>query len=427
MHDSTIIIVGGGPAGLTTALALVRAAPRLRSRVIVLERERYPRDKICGGAVSGRAWARLVELGATPRVPVARVTEVELRGQHGVTRGRLPGAGHVGYVARRIEFDADLAERVRASGVELREGVSVTAIRHERGAAVLETSAGPMLARAVVGAGGIGCPVRKAMGLGAGRLRAQVVEVDTDWAAEERDWGLLRFDVSDPELLGYAWDFPTNIDGRLRVCRGVYWLRIDERGERREANQPVEREASPHGGRRPSTGGFHGRKTNPNIVAHLQARLDTRGVEPDGGRFKRYAERGYDPDVPLVDGRCMLVGEAAGIDPITGEGIGPAIEAAVVAGRFLAHVMAQPPHTSELDGWQREFSRSLIGRDLALRSMVATHLFARRRLLLDHLLTSDDVVLDAAARYFAGHWIDPRTLGRTATSLARAWLRHSIV
>jgi flavin-dependent dehydrogenase len=361
--------------------------------------------------VSGRAWARLVELGATPRVPVARVTGFELRGQHRVARGRLPGAGHV---VRRIEFDADLAERVRAAGVELRDGVSVTAIRHERGAAVLETSAGPMLARAVVGAGGIGCPVRKAMGLGAGRLRAQVVEVDTDWAADERDWGLLRFDADDPDLLGYAWDFPTNIDGRLRACRGVYWLRIDER------------EASPHGGRRPSTGDFRGRGTTLDIVARLQARLDARGVEPDGGRFKRYAERGYDPDVALVDGRCMLVGEAAGIDPITGEGIGPAIEAAVVAGRFLARIMAQPPHTSELDGWQREFSRSLVGRDLALRNTIATRLFARRRPLLDHLLTSDDLVLDAAAQYFAGHRIDPRTLGRTATSLARAWLRHPV-
>jgi hypothetical protein len=97
-----------------------------------------------------------------------------------------------------------------------------------------------------------------------------------------------------------------------------------------------------------------------------------------------------------------------------------------VAGRFLARIMAQPPHTSELDGWQREFSRSLVGRDLALRNTIATRLFARRRPLLDHLLTSDDLVLDAAAQYFAGHRIDPRTLGRTATSLARAWLRHPV-
>ena len=49
-----VVIVGGGPAGTTTALALTHAAPELASRLLVLEKARYPRDKPCAGALGRR-------------------------------------------------------------------------------------------------------------------------------------------------------------------------------------------------------------------------------------------------------------------------------------------------------------------------------------------------------------------------------------
>src|SRR3954462_7012973 len=64
-----VAIVGGGPARISTALHLHAAPPR--ARIVVLEKARYPREKICAGGVSGRAFRLLERIGvdaACPRV-----------------------------------------------------------------------------------------------------------------------------------------------------------------------------------------------------------------------------------------------------------------------------------------------------------------------------------------------------------------------
>jgi 2-polyprenyl-6-methoxyphenol hydroxylase-like FAD-dependent oxidoreductase len=58
-----ILILGGGPAGLSTALHLHRFAPELASRLLVLEKAHYPRHKLCGGALTIDAEVILQRLG----------------------------------------------------------------------------------------------------------------------------------------------------------------------------------------------------------------------------------------------------------------------------------------------------------------------------------------------------------------------------
>jgi flavin-dependent dehydrogenase len=371
-----VVIVGGGPAGTTTALSLAHARPGLAERVVLLERDRYPREKPCAGALGARGDALLREIGVTALVPSVPIDGISFRGPDGEAAAR-PGA--IGRVVRRLEFDHALALAASARGIDVRDGVRVLAVREDASGAVVETDAGPMAARIVVGCDGVASAVRKSMGLGAGALRAQVVEVDTEPVIGDRDRALLHFESTDPRLAGYAWDFPTVVEGRPLMCRGVYQLRAGRSG----------------------TGAA-------DVGALLADRLRAHGIDPAGCRSKRYAERGFEAGVRLATPRRMLVGEAAGIDPVTGEGIAQAIEFGVLAGRFLAGVLSGAGQ-ARAQGWEAHAQSSRLARDLRIRARLMPLFYGPRRPEVEAFLSGSATALLVGCRHFGAQpadWLD---------------------
>jgi flavin-dependent dehydrogenase len=368
-----VVIVGGGPAGTTTALALVSAALDLAPRVMVLEKARYPRDKPCAGALGARGDKLLASMGLAIDVPSAPVDGMSFVGWAGEV---VASPGRIGRVVRRIEFDHALAQAARARGIEVRDGVGVEGVHDDCGQAVVQTSEGPLRARAVVGCDGVGSVVRRSMGLGRGALRAQVIEVDTDAVPGDRSRSLLHFDATDGRVHGYAWDFPTVVDGEELVCRGIYHLKT-------------------------------GRDDEPDIAALLADRLRAQGVDPSRCRNKRYAERGFEPATRLARGARMLVGEAAGIDPVTGEGIAQAIEYGVLAGGFLARALReQRDGAMVLDGWEREVASSRLGRDLRIRTRLMGLYYGPMRAQVESFLVESPDALFVGGQHFAARPYD---------------------
>src|SRR5262245_10505302 len=64
-----LVIVGGGPAGSSTALHLVRREGIRPDRVLIIDKARFPRDKPCAGAVSQLGLDVLAAIGVEASVP----------------------------------------------------------------------------------------------------------------------------------------------------------------------------------------------------------------------------------------------------------------------------------------------------------------------------------------------------------------------
>jgi len=374
---------------------LCHGAPDLARRTLLIDRATFPRDKVCAGALGARADRLLSRIGVQVDVPAAPAAGLRVRALGRELTARLPKAP-VARVVRRRDYDAALLDRVRERGVTVRTGVALRRIDRRLAAVTLSTSAGEITARALVGADGVGSTVRRQLGLPRGRYHAQAVEVDTPWSPSERERDLLHFDLSDEGLLGYAWTFPTPVAGELMACRGVYRL--------------VRGVAGPNPGAQ--DGGAEG-----DIADRLRLRLQTAGIDPAGLRLRRHAERGLALHEPFAVSRVALVGEAAGIDPVLGEGIAQAIHYGSTAAAYLARCFAHRDY--RFGDYRTTVLRSRVGVDLRIRAAMAPFIYGRTRPLAMRWLTRSHHLGAAGACYLAGQRVARRRLAGALFDLTR--------
>lgn len=378
MRRWDLIIVGAGPAGSSTALHLAARNPELAARTLLLEKEHFPREKFCAGAIGGRGLRLLEALSVPLHVPHLPIRQVELR----TPRHRL-GVVHDGFgvVLRRLEFDHHLARLAVSRGVTLREGAKVTSVEPGGAGVRVRLADGEILeARAVVGADGVGSVVRRAAGLSPGALRAQVLELDSEPVEGDPAPDTLRFDASRREIPGYCWDFPTRVEGRLLTSRGVYALA------------------------RPGN----------NLKGWLERWLADRGLKLSDHRLKAFGERGFDPREPIAKPGLLLVGEAAGIDIATGEGITQALGWGQLAARTLDAAF----HKGDLSfsRWRKDAIASRLGGDFLLRGLCYGFWYGGRWLqrFTEGLLRHNPAIIQLYAEDFSGSGPRWGTLARGA-------------
>jgi len=108
MRKQEVIIVGSGPAGISTALHLANLAPELVSRTLILEKARHPRPKLCGGGILPDAEKVLCQLGLdNTEVPHVDVDWAHFDFNGRGMRMRVEKKGLFAFrVIRRHEFDA---------------------------------------------------------------------------------------------------------------------------------------------------------------------------------------------------------------------------------------------------------------------------------------------------------------------------------
>jgi menaquinone-9 beta-reductase len=154
MEPFDVAIVGGGPAGSVCAAFCTRAG----LRTLVLEREKFPREKVCGDCLNPSCWPVLNRLNLAGRVralshaKLARVEFIAIGGHKVIVD--LPSGYECEFAIKRSLFDGLLLKRAGEFGAQIREEATVTALTNN-GRWRIETAGGEnFAAQMLVGADG---------------------------------------------------------------------------------------------------------------------------------------------------------------------------------------------------------------------------------------------------------------------------------
>lgn len=356
-----VIIVGAGPGGAAAASLLTEMG---HENILVLERYRFPRPKPCGGGLTGHV------------DPAMRDTHLELRVPHWpaydarVRYGSFERTVHMGKpvnIVRREEFDADLVDQVRAKGVEIVEGEGVKRLDVEPDFVRVTTTTRELTARIVLGADGAASVVRKHILDNEKKLPHRLFKCEMSLAAGAEVDAAMLYDFTPMArgVRGYLWIFPLP-DRRINV--GVM-------------HYPAYR------------------KSGVELTNVLREGLAELGVELADEGTRGWPAWGYDPSKRISRPRMLVIGDAAGIDGLTGEGIAVAMEHAVVACRAIDRALATG--NVSFSTYRRDIRRATVGRELALDRWLARLLYRRGeawRNWLSLVLFDPDVLEMYAAR-----------------------------
>ena len=374
-----LVVVGAGPAGAATALGALHENPALR--VLLLDRDDFPRDKACGDGIAPHVADVLatVEVHDVGQGWKPLHTLALRHGGHGVS-GRLRRP--VWVIPRRV-FDARLVRHATDAGAVLRRQ-RVRDVRVDR-----DDRDNPMVdgieAGVLVGADGASSVVRRAVGRPVSGRRAVAIRGYSPTPPGRQ--GIQEIAYGDRRHPSYAWAFDRG-DGLSNVGYGEFVPDRDDRPTRRLMMEELERliPGSTEGG--------------TDWRAH---HLPLSGWRPESSAS-----------------RVLLVGDAAHlINPMTGEGIFYAVATGVAAGRAAARALRDGSPAGAGPRYDRAVGRLL---STHLRHTWAAARLSRSPAVLDagiHAAGRDPRAFDALVELGLGDGrITPRLAGRLALGLA---------
>lgn len=355
--SADVIVVGGGPAGSSAAYMLAKQG----LNVLVLEKQKMPRYKTCGGGVNIRA-ARHIPFSIEP------VVERVIHKYRFTYRGEKPfekaSNEPLTYMTQRMLLDQFLLEQARNQGAHVMEEVSIRKIHEKNDSIAVEDSEGNIYrSLLLIGADGANSTVARTLQLSDGIQREIALESEVALPSESMyKWNdLVEIDLFSV-WCGYGWIFPK----QDHISIGVG-------GPQKFVKQIKE---------------YNSAFLSKNNVSELPKMRFSGHALPVRKRF-----------APLTKGRALLVGDAAGLlEPFTGEGIGYAVRSGQLAAFAVdAFLKNKAP---DLALYTHLLDNELTPELLAAQQFV--RIFNRYPALFYYLIKNNDYVWNAICKILRG-------------------------
>lgn len=322
-----VAIIGAGPAGATLAALLAGRG----IRVALLDRDSFPRDKLCGEFLSYDALPVLEPLGVLgelDRAGAPRIDRCRIIGARGTYEFALP---HTARGVSRLFLDDLLVRTAKAKGAEIREGHTVTEL-HE------------VDARVIVGAWGRWGRFDQQLARGFVRDRAH------------RNFGFKRhYRGANPDGVIDLYSFRRGylgvnaVEGGItNICGLVHASRLAGHKGRWDSFIETLREEEP--------------PLDALYARHEPAQDGYLSSEPVIFRARSAVEHGI-----------FMIGDASGvIDPLTGNGMAMAVQSALLAAPLLARLVESPSQRSAIEDEYRRAHRAFFASRIAWSRRAAT-------------------------------------------------------
>src|SRR5947209_11846304 len=298
MDVCDVLIVGAGPAGSSCAWKLRDSG----LTVVILDRQTFPRDKVCGGWITPPVVDELaIDLEEYSRGHVLQDIQGFRTSRMGSREVETDYGRPISYGIRRCEFDDFLLKRCRA---RIHQGVPLTRLEQSGDRWIVN---GQFKTRLVIGAGGHFCPVARLRGANARHeVSVAAQEIEFEMSETQRDQCSIQPEIPElyfcPDMKGYGWCV------RKRNFLNIGLGRLD-----------------PHAlpNHLAAFGTFL--KKAKKIAFDLSAKMVGHSYLLYGHAKRNVAEEGV-----------LLIGDAAGLAySQSGEGIRPAIESGLLAAKAI--------------------------------------------------------------------------------------------
>jgi geranylgeranyl reductase family protein len=349
MSSHDIVIVGAGPAGCASALELANLDPSLAERVLLIDKAIFPRPKLCAGGVSIDTDDELRALGVDIDVPTVPVHTT----QFVLPTGRLTFSRPNQFrIVRRSDFDHSLLKAARGRGVVAREGEPVIDVIRDRDEVIVRTDKAEYRAKILIAADGANSKVRARLGLSrSGRLmiamELHAPFADARKANLKENMAILDLTVLDHGVPGYCWLFPTANQQRPVISMGIM--------------------AAPFGSGEAA-----------QLKTIFGTWLSGFGLDLNDFEVASHPSLRYETKASCSQSRVLFVGDAAGVEPLFGEGIVSALAYGRIAARCAYDALRY--QVFSFSDYEQRVRSSAIGCTMRRRRMIARRLYVRPKL-----------------------------------------------